>query len=319
MPPGHATRRPNDAEHDQHDRNSTCRSDPRIDPPARIEKHHEPAPVCAALAEGESILDGALASDDTRAMIEGLEQLGVAVAHEPPEATIRVVGCKGRPLAAAADIIAGNSGTTVRFLTAVAALGHGEFRLDGSARMRQRPIEDLLDALGQLGADAVSQFGTGCPPVLVHAAGLPGGHAIVAGDISSQFLSAVLMAAPAAQTPVELSIAGKLVSQPYVEMTRRVMESFGVIVHRDGVRFRIVPSRYRACRYAIEPDASAASYFFAAAAVTGGSVAVEGLSRTACRATLPFATASSRWAARSAMATTRSPSSAARCGASTPT
>ena len=122
-------------------------------------------------------------------MIEGLEQLGVAVEHDPPEARIRVVGCNGRPPAAKADIMTGNSGTTVRFLTAVAALGYGEFRLNGNARMRQRPIEDLLDALGQLGADAVSQFGTGCPPVLVHAAGLPGGRAVVAGDISSQFLA----------------------------------------------------------------------------------------------------------------------------------
>ena len=221
-------------------------------------------------------------------MVEGLQQLGVAVEHDPPEARIRVVGCRGRPPAAEADILAGNSGTTVRFLTAVAALGCGEFRLDGNARMRQRPIEDLLDALGQLGADAVSQFGTGCPPVLVHAAGLPGGRATVAGDISSQFLSALLMAAPGAQTPVELSVAGQLVSQPYVEMTCRVMESFGVIVEHDGGQFRIAPSRYRGRRYAIEPDASAASYFFAAAAVAGGSVAVEGLSRKSLQGDVAF-------------------------------
>ncbi len=115
-------------------------------------------------------------------MIEGLGQLGVAIEHDPRQQTIRVAGCGGRLPAAEADIMAGNSGTTVRFLTAVAALGHGRFRLDGTARMRQRPIQDLLDALAQLGADAVSELGSGCPPVIVRAAGLPGGRATVAGE-----------------------------------------------------------------------------------------------------------------------------------------
>ena len=155
--------------------------------------------VCAALAEGESLLTGALESDDTRVMIEGLKQLGIAVSHDRAARTIRVLGCGGRPPAAAADLMLGNSGTTVRFLTALCTLGHGKYRLDGVPRMRERPIEDLLDALRQLGADAVSESGTGCPPVVVRAAALRGGRAEVAGSISSQFLSAIMQAAPCAQ------------------------------------------------------------------------------------------------------------------------
>ncbi len=244
--------------------------------------------ICAALAEGTSTLTGALDSDDTRVMIEGLRQLGLAIDHDPAQQTIRVRGCGGRPAATGADIAVGNSGTTVRFLTALVTLGHGTFRLDGTPRMRQRPIEDLLDALRQLGADADGELGSGCPPVVVRAAGLRGGQATVSGSISSQFLSALLMAAPAARQPVELTISGTLVSQPYVEMTLRVMEAFGVVVEHDGDRFLVSPGRYRACPYAIEPDASAASYFLAAAAITRGSVMVEGLSRNSLQGDVAF-------------------------------
>ncbi|MGO8691523.1 MAG: 3-phosphoshikimate 1-carboxyvinyltransferase [Thermoguttaceae bacterium] len=243
--------------------------------------------VCAALAEGTSVLTSALRSDDTRLMIEGLQALGVAVECEPSATTIQVCGCSGRLPARAADIPVGNSGTTVRFLTAVATLGRGTFRLDGIARMRERPIEDLLDALGQLGADATSELGSGCPPVVVRAAGLPGGRATVAGDLSSQFLSALLMAAPGASGPVELAIAGRLVSKPYIDMTLAVMGAFGVAV-AAGPPWRIAPRPYRACRYAIEPDASAASYFLAAAAMTGGAVTVEGLSRQSLQGDVAF-------------------------------
>ena len=139
--------------------------------------------------------------------------------------------------------------------------------------MRERPIEDLLDALRQLGADATSELGTGCPPVVVRGRGLPGGRATVAGDISSQFLSGLLLAAPYAEPPVEIDRRRRLVSQPYVDMTLAVMAAFGVDGARpSGRRFRDcrAGSAIAACRYAIEPDASAASYFFAAAAITGG-------------------------------------------------
>ncbi len=246
--------------------------------------------VCAALADGTSTLTGALESEDTQMMAEAIRLLGIGVAHDPTTHMIRVFGCGGRPPAPGANLFLANSGTSIRFLTAVAALGHGTFRLDGTPRMRERPIADLLDALNQLGAETASEFGNGCPPVLVRADGLPGGCATVAGTISSQYLSGLLMAAPCARRPVELQIDGELVSKPFVEMTLRVMSAFGVAVEVDRLsRFAVSPDRrYTGCRYAIEPDASAASYFFAAAAITGGQVTVKGLSRGSLQGDVAF-------------------------------
>ena len=252
--------------------------------------------VCAALARGESLLTGALESDDTQVMIAGLRQLGLAIRHDRNARTIRVTGCEGRLPAASADLVLGNSGTTARFLTAMVVLGHGVYRLDGTPRMRERPIEDLLDALRQLGADAVSEAGTGCPPVVVRAAGLPGGRADVAGNISSQFLSAVLQTAPHAASDVVLCVRGELVSKPYVAMTLAVMRAFGVKTLFEEAdtqtgRLRYIvpaPQSYHGRSYAIEPDASAASYFFAAAAIAGGDVTVEGLSRNSLQGDVAF-------------------------------
>jgi 3-phosphoshikimate 1-carboxyvinyltransferase len=245
--------------------------------------------VAAALADGQSELRGALDSDDTRVMMECLRRLGIAIEHDPSAQTIRVAGCSGRLPATSADLFAANSGTTIRFLTALVALGHGTYRLDGSARMRERPIEDLLSALGQLGVDARSENGSGCPPVVVRAAGLRGGRAKVRGDISSQFLSGLLMAAPYAESAVDLEIEGTLVSQPYIRMTLAVMRSFGIDVDGDDLsQFHIPPGRYGGRIYEIEPDASAASYFFAAAAIAGGRVTVLGLSRDSVQGDVAF-------------------------------
>ena len=245
--------------------------------------------VCAALARGESLLTGALESDDTRVMVEGLRQLGLAVDRDARRRTIRVTGCDGHPPAASADLLLGNSGTTVRFLTAMVTLGRGVYRLDGTPRMRERPIQDLLDALRQLGADVASEAGSGCPPVVVRAAGLPGGRAEVAGDISSQFLSALLQVAPCAQNDVVLAVRGELVSKPYVAMTLSVMRAFGVKTSSDDFPLGVpAPQSYLGRTYAIEPDASAASYFFAAAAIAGGSVTVEGLSRKSLQGDVAF-------------------------------
>lgn len=248
------------------------------------------AMLCAALAEGESLLTGALDSEDTRVMAEALARLGGPVVHDPAQRTIRVRGCGGRIPAETADLFAANSGTSMRFLTPLVALGRGTFRIDGTPRMRQRPIEDLLEALQQLGVDARSELASGCPPVVVRAAGLPGGTARVAGNVSSQFLSGLLMAAPYARRPVELLVDGELVSRPYVEMTLAVMAAFGVAVEHEGLRRFTVPSGrgYRGREYAIEPDASAASYFFAAAAVTGGEITVEGLSKNSLQGDVAF-------------------------------
>jgi len=248
------------------------------------------AMVCAALAEGESTLTGVLDSEDTRLMAAALARLEIEVEPDWEEQTVRVRGCGGRPAAAGADLYVANSGTTVRFLTALVALGQGTFRLDGTPRMRQRPIQPLLDALGQLGVRAESELGTGCPPVVVHARGMAAGRANVSGTTSSQYLSGLLMAAPAARGPIELVIDGQLVSEPYIDMTLAVMRSFGVEVQtsRHG-RFLVpAPRGYRACRYAIEPDASAASYYFAAAAITGGQVTVQGLSRASLQGDVAF-------------------------------
>jgi 3-phosphoshikimate 1-carboxyvinyltransferase len=252
--------------------------------------------VCAALADGVSTLTGALDSEDTRVMIECLGRLGIEVEARDAGKTLVVHGAGGAIPALEAELFCANSGTTVRFLTALATLGHGSFRLDGIERMRERPISDLIDALHQLGAHAVSENGDGCPPVTVHANGLPGGTAKFRGDISSQFLSGLLMAAPAARSPVELHVDGPLVSKPYVRMTTSVMNAFSVKVDAgDGAcrpvmqQFLIAaPQRYRACNYAIEPDASAASYFWAAAAITGGKVTVDGLSANSLQGDVAF-------------------------------
>jgi len=262
--------------------------------------------VCAALADGASTLTGALVSEDTRVMIDGLGQLGIGVeagedsGHDPQAssadgtrsvpATLIVHGAGGEIPALEADLFCANSGTTVRFLAALATLGHGSFRLDGVERMRRRPIDDLLTALNQLGTRALSENEDGCPPVIVHANGMSGGTAKIRGDISSQFLSGLLMAAPAAKSTVELVIDGPLVSRPYVRMTLAVMRAFGVEVEATESldRFSIEPQQYQPTQFAIEPDASAASYFWAAAAVTGGEVTVQGLSRDSLQGDVAF-------------------------------
>jgi 3-phosphoshikimate 1-carboxyvinyltransferase len=245
--------------------------------------------VCAALADGVSLLHGALDSEDTQVMAAALDQLGIRQSHDRVRNTVEVQGCGGQIPASRAELFVANSGTTVRFLTALAVLGRGEFLLDGSPRMRERPIQDLLDGLNALGSDAQSTLNTGCPPVRVRAAGLPGGQASIRGDISSQFLSALLMAAPYAAKPVELTVVGELVSKPYIVATLQVMEAFGVEVEAEHLdRFTIPRAVYRAREYEIEPDASAASYFFGAAAITGSQITVSGLSRESLQGDVEF-------------------------------
>lgn len=247
--------------------------------------------VCTALANGSSTLMGALDSEDTRVMIESLGRLGIQVESADEQRRLIVHGTAGQIPALEADLDCANSGTTLRFLTALTTLGHGSFRLDGIARMRERPIADLIDALNQLGANTSSEMTNGCPPVVVHANGLPGGTAKIRGDISSQFLSGLLMTAPVARAPIELIVDGPLVSQPYVRMTMEVMRSFGAICETNEAlsRFRIdAPQTYQSTEYEIEPDASAASYFWAAAAVTGGEVTVNGLSTSSLQGDVAF-------------------------------
>ena len=243
----------------------------------------------AALAEGKSTLTGVLDSDDTRVMLRALAALGLNLEHNAAAATVRITGCGGELPARDAGLFCENSGTSIRFLTAlIAAAGRGTYRLDGVERMRQRPIGDLVAALGQLGAEVTCDCGTGCPPVTVKTNGLQGGTAIVESGASSQFLSALLMAAPAAKGPVELRVPGELVSVPYVVMTTRVLEAFGVSVEEESSSFRIRPQTPKATTYAVEPDASAASYWFAAAAILGGTVTVEGLGAGSVQGDMDF-------------------------------
>ncbi len=232
--------------------------------------------LVAALARGRSEITEALYSDDTRYMHGALTALGVQVQADEAACTFVVDGVDGRFPATEATLHIGNAGTAARFLTAAVALGQGTFVVDGSPAMRKRPIQPLLDGLRALGVDADSREGNGCPPVVVWARGIAGGRARMRGDISSQYFSALLLAAPYAQRDVEIEVEGALVSAPYVTMTLSTMEAFGVRAERDGDRWFRVPAgqHYTGRRYAVEPDASGASYFFAAAAVTGGRVVV---------------------------------------------
>ncbi|MFN0074043.1 MAG: 3-phosphoshikimate 1-carboxyvinyltransferase [Chloroflexota bacterium] len=232
--------------------------------------------LIAALAEGTSIIRRALFSDDTRAMHGSLTALGIAVEADEANQMYTVHGARGTIPASSATLFVGNAGTAARFLTAAVALGHGRYVVDGVPRMRQRPIQPLIDGLRQLGVDARAEFDNGCPPVIVQGTGLPGGTARVRGDISSQYFSALMLAAPHALNDVEVQVEGTLVSVPYVEMTAGIMAEFGVHVDVHGESGFRVPAgqKYQARDYVVEPDASGASYFFAAAAVTGGHVRV---------------------------------------------
>jgi 3-phosphoshikimate 1-carboxyvinyltransferase len=245
--------------------------------------------VVAALAAGNSTLRGALDSDDTRHMVAALGRLGFRVHWDRSAATISVVGRNGEIPASQADLYGGNAGTVVRFLASLVSLGCGHFRVDGDPRMRQRPIEDLLVALRALGVAARSERGNGCPPVVVEAAGIEGGAASIAGETSSQFASSILLVAPYARRDVRLDIAGELVSAPFVDMTLALMRRCGVESTRHGTGIAVAAGqRYRAGEVSIEPDATAASYFFAAAALLGGEVTVQGIGRESLQGDVRF-------------------------------
>ena len=235
--------------------------------------------ITSLLANGESVMKNALLSEDTRVMISCLGELGIQVSVIEEENTIRITGCEGKIPVDRVSLFARNAGTVVRFMTAALTLGDGKYEIDGIERMRQRPIQQLIDALNQLGADVSSKEGTGCPPVLINASGLKGGTVKIPGNISSQYISAILLTAPYANSDVRIVVIDDLASKNYVDMTLDVMSRFGVTVKRDSYREFSVKSGqvYKGCEYMVEPDASGASYFLAAAAITGGKVRVDGL------------------------------------------
>jgi 3-phosphoshikimate 1-carboxyvinyltransferase len=243
--------------------------------------------LVAALASGTSRLTGGLESDDTRVMLDALARLGCRVAVDGN--AWRVPGCDGRLRAPEGTLYVDNSGTTARFLTAAAALADGPVVIDGNARMRERPISDLVQALERLGGRCEILGEGGCPPVRVAGGGLSGGSARIDASRSSQYVSAVLLAAPYAAKDVDLAFEdGVLVSRPYVELTLQIMSAFGAEARFEaGGGLHVAAGRpYSARDYAVEPDASSAAYPFCAAAIAGGRVRVEGIPRDSIQADL---------------------------------
>ncbi|CAH1416151.1 unnamed protein product [Lactuca virosa] len=257
--------------------------------------------LLAALSEGTTVVDNLLNSDDVHYMLGALRALGLHVEENGALKRAIVEGCGGvfpvgRESKDEIQLFLGNAGTAMRPLTAAvtAAGGNSSYILDGVPRMRERPIGDLVTGLKQLGADVDCFLGTDCPPVrVVGSGGLPGGKVKLSGSISSQYLTALLMAAPLALGDVEIEIIDKLISIPYVEMTLKLMERFGVSVQHSDTwdRFHVQGGqKYKSPGNAyVEGDASSASYFLAGAAITGGTITVEGCGTSSLQGDVKFA------------------------------
>lgn len=231
--------------------------------------------IAAALAKGESRLVGPLASEDTDYTAKALRAMGIVV--EEGEEQWRVFGNGGLIAPPSTEIYLGNNGTATRFLTSLAALGRGIFLINGDERMGERPIGPLLKALEGWGAQIRSLRGNGCPPLEIQADGLKGGPTVLPEGKSSQYLSSLLLVAPYAAQPAQLRVEGEVLSKPYITMTLAVMDFFGVKAEANPeLNFFNIPSGcYQGREYRVEGDASSASYFWAAAAVTGGRVRVD--------------------------------------------
>jgi 3-phosphoshikimate 1-carboxyvinyltransferase len=236
--------------------------------------------IAAGLARGESILDEALSCQDTRYTITGLRKLGIEISTSG--STMNIAGTGGRfsPSPDTKYIYLGNSGTSYRLLLSTFALASGNYILTGSARMRERPIGELESALNKLGAEISCCGHDGFPPVSIKARGIRGGNVEIKGNISSQYVSSLLLAGPFMENGVEIEVKGTLVSRPYVDVTVEVMRRFGVMVKRDQYRWFTIESgqQYQPRSFRIEGDVTNASYFWAAAAVTGGTVTTENIS-----------------------------------------
>ncbi|MEV5342793.1 3-phosphoshikimate 1-carboxyvinyltransferase [Streptomyces sp. NPDC052676] len=241
--------------------------------------------LLAAAAPGTSRLWAPLVSEDTLAFRTALTDLGLTVTAGPEDVYWDVTGTGRGPTGRAARVWCADAGTAARFLPPFAATGDGSFRFDGSAQLRARPLRPLLDALGELGATVRTTEGT--LPFELTAAGLDGGRIAVDSSMSSQYLSGLLMAAPLMRHGLEAD-ARSLVSRPYVDMTLALMRRYGAQVETSADRIRVLPGRYRPTDLAIEPDASTASYFFAAGAVTGHAVTVPGLGSGSLQGDLRF-------------------------------
>ncbi len=260
--------------------------------------------LLAALAQGETALSGLLDSDDTRVMRDALAKLGVVTALGNASDVLTVIGCGGAFTELTADIFVGNSGTSARSLVgtlALAAAPGAAYRVDGVPRMRERPIGDLVDALTEIGAVIEYTGNPGFPPLTIRDGQIRIDRPIpIRGDVSSQFLTGLLMALPlvTARTghSATIEVVGELISKPYIEITLAMMQQFGVRIERDGWQRFTVPGGGAAKyvspgHYAVEGDASTASYFLAAAAIAGGPIRVEGVGRAALQGDVKFADA----------------------------
>lgn len=248
--------------------------------------------LLAALASGTSHLSGVLFSDDTRRMIEALKALGFQLHPDRQAQQVKVTGKGGMIPAKQAALDLGNAGTAMRSLTAACCLGHGTYRLDGIARMRQRPIGELVEPLRELGATVVYEGNVGYPPLTVFGKGLKGGQVRMKPTLSSQFVSALLMAGPGMSDGLRIGFDGPITSRPYVEMTVAMMRQFGATVVADErwQQVAVKAGGYESHDWSIEPDASNASYFLTAAAVIPGSrCKVDGLGSQSIQGDVGFA------------------------------
>jgi 3-phosphoshikimate 1-carboxyvinyltransferase len=235
--------------------------------------------IAAALSDGICTIDNGLKSQDTLLTLGALQQMGIGI--DVTDDRFVVHGAKGAFKPCRDPIYLGNSGTSMRLLTAVAALGKESYTLTGTQRMGERPIRDLLDGLAQIGVKVRSVNDNGCPPVEVKGDNIAGGSLDLECGVSSQFLSALLLIAPCTKKGIQVTVTQGPVSRPYVDMTVDVMEEFGIQVHRDGYnRFEVSGGQtYRAGSYVVEPDCSQAGYFWAAAAISGATIKVKGITR----------------------------------------
>ena len=235
--------------------------------------------IAASLADGRSVLRDFLECEDTLYTINALREIGTRITIEGNDLKVEGRGGKFGTGLIRKEIYLGNSGTSLRLFLSVAALGKGEFFITGTNRMQARPVGPLVIALNQLGVDASCIGKDGFPPVLIRTNGIRGGKVLMDGDQSSQYLSSLLLSGPYVDTDIEIKVRGKLVSKPYVDITINVMKQFGIRVERDHYDSFKVSSgqKYRAGEFTIQGDASSASYFWAAAAVTGGKITTENI------------------------------------------